>query len=92
MAATKKSLEIRAAKQALAVQIGEVRQKIVAACGRVPDRIINADAVQSVQWRDCAEAELSRCTSFPHVSIEGNSLDELNKILAKDTAKLGVLA
>lgn len=92
MAATKKAMEVRAAKEHLADEIEDTRARIVAACGRVPERIIKADAVSSVAWRDAAETELVRCQNFPVVSLKGNTLDELRDILVKDHGALAFLA
>lgn len=92
MAATKKSQEIRAAKQHAADEINAVRAQIVAACGRVPARIVNADAIKSVEWRDRAESELSRCTNHPWISQDGNTLADMQMILAKDRAALEFLS
>lgn len=91
MAATHKAMEIQKHKQRVAMEIKAVRAQIVAACDRVPDRILRADACQSFEWREVEIEARNRCVTRPDANLTG-SLNDLRDVLEWERAALNFLS
>lgn len=83
MAATKKALEVQAKKQEAAQLVRELQKKVKDACNRVPQSVMDGDAVANATWRTKAEEiYFKACASMERGAdlAKSYSLKKLNEI------------
>lgn len=82
MAATKKAMEVRKQKNQVIKMIIGVHQQIRGACGRIPQAVLDGDAIAASSWREFAEAQFAQSGRAIEngISVEANSLSRLNEI------------